>query len=167
MKKEKWWGTVLLLLIIMFSLITKDDITKNTVYVTNTNMTFEIENLTKKINIVDISYEEINSKEKILTINNSKEITYQLVESYLSSDFLKKYPNFIFNNERYQIFTVIYNKDIKVLNNHLDYINELQELSNYYIFYEPKLDDEIILLRVVNKDKEIVLGATKLKKTIE
>lgn len=167
MKKEKWWGTVLLLLIIMFSLITKDDITKNTVYVTNTNMTFEIENLTKKINIVDISYEEINSKEKILTINNSKEITYQLVESYLSSDFLKKYPNFIFNNERYQIFTVIYNKDIKILNNHLDYINELQELSNYYIFYEPKLDDEIILLRVVNKDKEIVLGATKLKKTIE
>lgn len=167
MKKEKWWGTILLLLIIMFSFINKDDITKNTVYVTNTNMTFEIENLTKKINIDDISYEEINSKEKMLTINNSKEITYQLVESYLSSDFLKKYPNFIFNNERYQIFTVIYNKDIKLLNNHLDYINELQDLSNYYIFYEPKLDDEIILLKVVNKDKEIVLGATKLKKTIE
>ena len=167
MKKEKWWVTILLLLIIMFSFITKDDITKNTVYVTNTNMTFEIENLTKKINIDDISYEEINSKEKMLTINNSKEITYQLAESYLSSDFLKKYPNFIFDNERYQIFTVIYNKDIKLLNNHLDYINELQELSNYYIFYEPKLDDEIILLRVVNKDKEIVLGATKLKKTIE
>ena len=80
---------------------------------------------------------------------------------------LKKYPNFIFNNERYQIFTVIYNKDIKILNNHLDYINELQKLSNYYIFYEPKLDDEIILLKVVNKDKKIVLGATKLKKTIE
>ena len=167
MKKEKWWGTILLLLIIMFSFMTKDDITTDTVYVTNTNMTFEIENLTKKINIDDISYEEINSKEKILTINNSKEITYQLAESYLSSDFLKKYPNFIFNNERYQIFTVIYNKDIKVLNNHLDYINELQDLSNYYIFYEPKLDDEIILLRVVNKNKEIVLGATKLKKTIE
>lgn len=167
MKKEKWWGTILLLLIIMFSFITKDDITKDTVYVTNSNMTFEIENLTKKINIDDISYEEINSKEKILTINNSEEITYQLVESYLSSDFLKKYPNFIFNNERYQIFTVIYNKDIKLLNNHLDYINELQDLSSYYIFYEPKLDDEIILLKVVNKDKEIVLGATKLKKTIE
>lgn len=162
MKKEKWWGTILLLLIIMFSFITKDDITKDTVYVTNTNMTFEIENLTKKINIDDIFYEEINSKEKILTINNSEEITYQLVESYLSSDFLKKYPNFIFNNERYQIFTVIYNKDIKVLNNHLDYINELQDLSSYYIFYEPKLDDEIILLRVVNKDKEIVLGANKV-----
>ena len=79
---------------------------------------------------------------------------------------LKKYPNFIFNNERYQIFTVIYNKDIKVLNNHLDYINELQELSNYYIFYEPISVDEIILLRVVNKDKEIVLGATKLKKLL-
>ena len=125
-------------------------------------MNFEIENLTKKINIDDISYEEINSKEKILTINNSEEITYQLVESYLSSDFLKKYPNFIFNNERYQIFTVIYNKDIKVLNNHLDYINELQDLSNYYIFYEPKLDDEIILLRVVKENKEIVLGAVKL-----
>lgn len=89
MKKEKWWGTILLLLIIMFSFINKDDITKDTVYVTNTNMTFEIENLTKKINIDDISYEEINSKEKILTINNSEEITYQLVESYLSSDFLK------------------------------------------------------------------------------
>ena len=74
---------------------------------------------------------------------------------------LKKYPNFIFNNERYQIFAVIYNKDIKVLNNHLDYINELQELSNYYIFYESKSNDEIILLRVVNKDKEIVLGTTK------
>lgn len=162
MKKEKWWGTILLLLVVMFSFINKDDITKDTVYVTNTNMTFEIENLTKKINIDNISYEEINSKEKILTINNSKEITYQLVESYLSSDFLKKYPNFIFNNERYQIFTVIYNKDIKLLNNHLDYINELQDLSSYYIFYEPKLDDEIILLRVVNKDKEIVLGATKI-----
>ena len=130
-------------------------------------MNFEIENLTKKINIDDISYEEINSKEKMLTINNSKEITYQLAESYLSSDFLKKYPNFIFNNERYQIFTAIYNKNIKVLNNHLDYINELQDLSNYYIFYEPKLDVEIILLRVINKAKEIVLGATKLKKTIE
>ena len=161
MKKEKWWGTILLLLIIMFGFITKDDITKDTVYVTNTNMTFEIENLTKKINIDNISYEEINSKEKMLTINNSKEITYQLAESYLSSDFLKKYPNFIFNNERYQIFAVIYNKDIKVLNNHLDYINELQELSNYYIFYESKSNDEIILLRVVNKDKEIVLGTTK------
>lgn len=162
MKKEKWWGTILLLLIIMFSFITKDDITKDTVYVTNTNMTFEIENLTKKINIDDSYYEEINSKEKILTINNSKEITYQLAESYLSSDFLKKYPNFIFNNERYQIFTVIYNKDIKLLSNHLDYINELQELSSYYIFYEPKVDDEIILLRVVNKNKEMVLGANKV-----
>lgn len=162
MKKEKWWGTILLLLIIMFSFITKDDITKNTIYVTNTNMTFEIENLTKKINIDDISYEEINSKEKLLTIYNSKEITYQLAESYLSSDFLKKYPNFIFNNERYQIFTVIYNKDIKLLSNHLDYINELQELSSYYIFYEPKVDDEIILLRVVKENKEIVLGAVKL-----
>ena len=124
-------------------------------------MNFEIENLTKKINIDDISYEEINSKEKLLTINNSKEITYQLAESYLSSDFLKKYPNFIFNNECYQIFTVIYNKDIKILNNYLDYINELQDLSNYYIFYEPKSVDEIILLIVVNKDKEIVLGTTK------
>ena len=162
MKKEKWWGTILLLLIVMFSFINKEDITKDTVYVTNTNMTFEIENLTKKINIDDISYEEINSKQKILIINNSKEITYQLAESYLSSDFLKKYPNFIFNNERYQIFTVIYNKNIKVLNNHLNYINELQDLSNYYIFYEPKLDDEIILLRVVKENKEIVLGAVKL-----
>ena len=74
---------------------------------------------------------------------------------------LKKYPNFIFNNEGYQIFTVIYNKDIKVLNNHLDYINVLQELSNYYIFYESKSNYEIILLRVVNKNKEIVLGTTK------
>ncbi len=162
MKKEKWWGTILLLLIIMFSFITKDDITKDTVYVTNTNMTFEIENLTKKINIDDISYEEINSKEKILTINNSEEITYQLVESYLSSDFLKKYPNFIFNNERYQIFTVIYNKDIKLLNNHLDYINELQDLSSYYIFYEPKLDDEIVLLKVSKGVSEIILGTVKI-----
>ena len=162
MKKEKWWGTILLLLIVMFSFINKEDIVKDTVYVTNNNITFAIENLTKKINIDDISYEEINSKEKILTINNSKEITYQLAESYLSSDFLKKYPNFIFNNERYQIFTVIYNKDIKLLNNHLDYINELQELSSYYIFYEPNVDDEIILLRVVNKNKEMVLGANKV-----
>ena len=162
MKKEKWWGTILLLLIIMFSFINKDDITKDTVYVTNTNMTFEIENLTKKINIDDISYEEINSKENILTINNSEEITYQLVESYLSSDFLKKYPNFIFNNERYQIFTVIYNKDIKLLNNHLDYINELQDLSSYYIFYEPKLDDEIVLLKVSKGVSEIILGTVKI-----
>lgn len=162
MKKEKWWGTILLLLVVMFSFMTKDDIVKNTVNVTNTNITFEIENLTKKINIDNISYEEINSKEKILTINNSKEITYQLVESYLSSDFLKKYPNFIFDNERYQIFTVIYNKDIKLLNNHLDYINELQDLSNYYIFYEPKLDDEIILVKVIKENKEIVLGANKV-----
>ena len=162
MKKEKWWGTILLLLIIMFSFINKDDITKDTVYVTNTNITFEIENLTKKINIDDISYEEINSKEKILTINNSEEITYQLVESYLSSYFLKKYPNFIFNNERYQIFTVIYNKDIKLLNNHLDYINELQDLSSYYIFYEPKLDDEIVLLKVSKGVSEIILGTVKI-----
>lgn len=162
MKKEKWWGTILLLLVVMFSFITKDDIAKNTVYVTNNNMTFEIENLTKKINIDDISYEEINSKEKILTINNSEEITYQLVESYLSSDFLKKYPNFIFNNERYQIFTVIYNKDIKLLNNHLDYINELQDLSSYYIFYEPKLDDEIVLLKVSKGVNEIILGTVKI-----
>lgn len=146
----------------MFSFINKDDITKDTVYVTNTNMTFEIENLTKKINIDDISYEEINSKEKILTINNSEEITYQLVESYLSSDFLKKYPNFIFNNERYQIFTVIYNKDIKLLNNNLDYINELQDLSSYYIFYEPKLDDEIVLLKVSKGVSEIILGTVKI-----
>ena len=162
MKKEKWWGTILLLLVVMFRFITKDDIAKNTVYVTNNNMTFEIENLTKKINIDDISYEEINSKEKILTINNSEEITYQLVESYLSSDFLKKYPNFIFNNERYQIFTVIYNKDIKLLNNHLDYINELQDLSSYYIFYEPKLDDEIVLLKVSKGVSEIILGTVKI-----
>ena len=162
MKKEKWWGTILLLLIIMFSFINKDDITKDTVYVTNTNMTFEIENLTKKINIDDISYEEINSKEKILTINNSEEITYQLVESYLSSDFLKKYPNFTFNNERSQTFTVIYNKDIKLLNNHLEYINELQDLSSYYIFYEPKLDDEIVLLKVSKGVSEIILGTVKI-----
>lgn len=162
MRKEKWWGMILLLLVVMFSFINKDDISKDTVYVTNTNITFEIENLTKKINIDDMSYEEINSKEKVLTINNSKQITYQLVESYLSSDFLKKYPNFIFNNERYQIFTVIYNKNIKLLNNHLDYINELKELSSYYIFYEPRLDDEVLLLRVVNKNKEIVLGTVKL-----
>ena len=74
---------------------------------------------------------------------------------------LKKYSNFIFNNKRYQIFTIIYNKDIKILNNHLDYINVLQELSNYYIFYESKSNDEIILLSVVNKDKEIVLWTTK------
>ena len=162
MKKEKWWGTILLLLVAMFSFMNKDDIVKNTVNVTNTKITFEIENLTKKINIDDILYEKINSKEKLLTIYNSKEITYQLAESYLSSDFLKKYPNFIFNNERCQIFTVIYNKNIKLLNNHLDYINELQELSSYYIFYEPKVDDEIILLRVVNKNKEMVLGANKV-----
>lgn len=74
---------------------------------------------------------------------------------------LKKYSNFIFNNKRYQIFTIIYNKDIKVFNNHLDYINVLQELSNYYIFYESKSNDEIILLSVVNKDKEIVLWTTR------
>ena len=43
----------------------------------------------------------------------------------------------------------------------MTYINVLQELSNYYIFYESKSNDEIILLRVVNKDKEIVLGTTK------
>lgn len=162
MKKEKYWGVILLLLVLMFGFINNDDVVKNTVYATNTNMTFEIENLTKKINIDDIIYEEINSKEKILTINNSKEITYQLIESYLSSDFLKEYPNFIFNNERYQIFTVIYNKNIKLLSNHLNYIKELQELSNYYIFYEPRLDDEIILLGVVRGNKEIVLGAVKL-----
>ena len=38
-----------------------------------TFLNFETENLTKKINIDDISYEEINSKEKILIINNYKE----------------------------------------------------------------------------------------------
>ena len=72
MKKEKWWGTILLLLIIMFSFMTKDDITKDTVYVTNTNMTFEIENLTKKINIDDISYEEINSKDGNPTLSSPR-----------------------------------------------------------------------------------------------
>ena len=75
MKKEKWWGTILLLLVVMFSFINKDDMLKDTAYVTNTNMTFEIENLTKKIDIDNISYEEINSKEKILTTNDSKEIS--------------------------------------------------------------------------------------------
>ena len=75
MKKEKWWGTILLLLVVMFSFINKDDMLKDTVYVTNTNITFEIENLTKKIDIDNISYEEINSKEKILTINDSEEIS--------------------------------------------------------------------------------------------
>ena len=73
MKKEKWWGTILLLLVVMFSFINKDDMLKDTVYVTNTNITFEIENLTKKIDIDNISDEEINSKENILTINNSKD----------------------------------------------------------------------------------------------
>lgn len=76
MKKEKWWGTILLLLVVMFSFINKDDMLKDTVYVTNTNITFEIENLTKKIDIDNISYEEINSKEKVLTIK-----PYQLAES--------------------------------------------------------------------------------------
>lgn len=75
MKKEKWWGTILLLLVVMFSFINKDDMLKDTVYVTNTNITFEIENLTKKIDIDNILYEEINSKEKILTTNDSKEIS--------------------------------------------------------------------------------------------
>ena len=75
MKKEKWWGTILLLLVVMFSFINKDDMLKDTAYVTNTNITFEIENLTKKIDIDNISYEEINSKEKILTTNDSKEIS--------------------------------------------------------------------------------------------
>lgn len=76
MKKEKWWGTILLLLVVMFSFINKDDMLKDTAYVTNTNITFEIENLTKKIDIDNISYEEINSKEKVLTIK-----PYQLAES--------------------------------------------------------------------------------------
>lgn len=76
MKKEKWWGTILLLLVVMFSFINKDDMLKDTAYVTNTNITFEIENLTKKIDIDNISYEEINSKEKALTIK-----PYQLAES--------------------------------------------------------------------------------------
>ena len=40
-----------------------------------TFLNFEIENLTKKINIDDNFYEEINLKEKILTTNDSEEIS--------------------------------------------------------------------------------------------
>ena len=78
MKKEKWWGTILLLLIIMFSFITKDDITKDTVYVTNTNMTFEIENLTKKINI-----ERLNRK----TLNELVDMIYIIDKNNIKIEF--------------------------------------------------------------------------------
>ena len=107
-------------------------------------------------------------KEKDLSINGGmadSKISYLLVKNYESSDYLKKYPNFIYNNELYQIFTVIIDNSDKIANkkDYLEYLTELKELSNYYIFYEPKLDDEIILLRVINTNNSITLGAVKLE----
>ena len=65
----------------------------------------------------------------------------------------------------YQIFTVIINNEDKVTtkNDYLEYLNKLKDLSNYYIFYEPSLEDEIVLLRVLNNNNSIILGAVKLE----
>ncbi len=175
MRKEKWWGTILLLLIIMFSLIGKENTSKMSVEVSDTNITFQIENLTSKIAVYQdrelsndyLLLDDSIPKEKTLSINGEPDnkLSYSLVKNYESSDYLKKYPNFIYNNELYQIFTVIIDNSDKIANkkDYLEYLTELKELSNYYIFYEPKLDDEIILLRVINANNSITLGAVKLE----
>lgn len=175
MRKEKWWGTILLLLIIMFSLIGKENTSKMSVEVSDTNITFQIENLTSKIAVYQdrelsndyLLLDDSIPKEKTLSINGEPDnkLSYSLVKNYESSDYLKKYPNFIYNNELYQIFTVIIDNSDKIANkkDYLEYLTELKELSNYYIFYEPKLDDEIILLRVIKTNNSITLGAVKLE----
>ena len=175
MRKEKWWGTILLLLIIMFSLIGKENTSKMSVEVSDTNITFQIENLTSKIAVYQdrelsndyLLLDDSIPKEKTLSINGEPDnkLSYSLVKNYESSDYLKKYPNFIYNNELYQIFTVIIDNSDKIANkkDYLEYLTELKELSNYYIFYEPKLDDEIILLRVIKTNNSIILGAVKLE----
>lgn len=175
MRKEKWWGTILLLLIIMFSLIGKENTSKVSVEVSDTNITFQIENLTSKIAVYQdrelsndyLLLDDSIPKEKTLSINGEPDnkLSYSLVKNYESSDYLKKYPNFIYNNELYQIFTVIIDNSDKIANkkDYLEYLTELKELSNYYIFYEPKLDDEIILLRVIKTNNSITLGAVKLE----
>ena len=175
MRKEKWWGTILLLLIIMFSLIGKENTSKLSVEVSDTNITFQIENLTSKIAVYQdrelsndyLLLDDSIPKEKTLSINGEPDnkLSYSLVKNYESSDYLKKYPNFIYNNELYQIFTVIIDNSDKIANkkDYLEYLTELKELSNYYIFYEPKLDDEIILLRVIKTNNSIILGAVKLE----
>ncbi len=175
MRKEKWWGTILLLLIIMFSLIGKENTSKMSVEVSDTNITFQIENLTSKIAVYQdrelsndyLLLDDSIPKEKTLSINGEQDnkLSYSLVKNYESSDYLKKYPNFIYNNELYQIFTVIIDNSDKIANkkDYLEYLTELKELSNYYIFYEPKLDDEIILLRVIKTNNSITLGAVKLE----
>lgn len=175
MRKEKWWGTILLLLIIMFSLMGKEDTSKTSVEVSDTSITFQIENLTSKIAVYQdgelsnnyLLLDDSIPKEKTLSINGETDskLSYSLVKNYESSDYLKKYPNFIYNNELYQIFTVIIDNSDKITNkkDYLEYLNELKELSNYYIFYEPKLDDEIILLRVIKTNNSITLGAVKLE----
>lgn len=175
MRKEKWWGTILLLLIIMFSLIGKENTSKMSVEVSDTNITFQIENLTSKIAVYQdrelsndyLLLDDSIPKEKTLSINGEQDnkLSYSLVKNYESSDYLKKYPNFIYNNELYQIFTVIIDNSDKIANkkDYLEYLTELKELSNYYIFYEPKLDDEIVLLRVIKTNNSITLGAVKLE----
>ena len=175
MKKEKYWAITLLLLTLMFSFLGKEKENQEELEVSNTNLTFQIENLTSKINVYEdkeISFDYLvldntMSKEKVLSIDGaaSKKIPYDLVKKYESSDYLKKYPNFIYDSELYQIFTVIINNydKVSIKENHLEYLNELKDLSNYYIFYEPRLTDEIVLLRVINNENSIILGAVKLE----
>lgn len=159
----------------MFSLIGKENTSKMSVEVSDTNITFQIENLTSKIAVYQdrelsndyLLLDDSIPKEKTLSINGEPDnkLSYSLVKNYESSDYLKKYPNFIYNNELYQIFTVIIDNSDKIANkkDYLEYLTELKELSNYYIFYEPKLDDEIILLRVIKTNNSIILGAVKLE----
>lgn len=159
----------------MFSLIGKENTSKMSVEVSDTNITFQIENLTSKIAVYQdrelsndyLLLDDSIPKEKTLSINGEPDnkLSYSLVKNYESSDYLKKYPNFIYNNELYQIFTVIIDNSDKIANkkDYLEYLTELKELSNYYIFYEPKLDDEIILLRVIKTNNSITLGAVKLE----
>lgn len=175
MRKEKWWALTLLLLTVMFSFLSKGNEQREELEVANTKVTFQIENLTSKIAVYqdrEIASDYLvldNSlpKEKILSIDgtNSKLLPYILVKNYEETDYLKKYPNFIYDSELYQIFTVIINNEDKVTTkkDYLEYLNELKDLSNYYIFYEPKLEDEIVLLRVLNNNNSIILGAVKLE----
>ena len=99
MQKEKLWALTLILLIIMFSSLNKENPKVEELEVANTRLTFQIDNLTSKIDVYqdkEISSDYLvldNSlpKERILSIDgkDSKNLPYTLVKNYESTDYLK------------------------------------------------------------------------------